>query len=818
MNNDSVAERYVLACDRRGIVEVTEFFHALKDAREDRCDLNSSTLGRSMKEEDLECVAGLFEEGSHIRDLDIGGHGLPCSAGAHVARMLENSEALEKINISSNDLRDEGIGAIARILHNSKLRVLNASSTGLGIQSLGQLMHSFELGAPTFLAELSLEGNSIECEGARIIANGLLVARSLRSLSLRFNSIGNKGANCLWTAMFQVASNATSGGNNYGLCSLDLSSNLIKDDGVEALLNEGGISSVHCTVLPLQRLSLRSNGLTDDSAANIAELLVDGSGSLSNLSQFYLGANLNMTEGALISFARAIPRASALARLDLQNICLSELGASELARAIQLNPTLMQLVVDGTILLSGAEQLEGISDALTSNTNFEELTLGQLDKGIAEGQQLEAKRWLEKISNTLKMNRRMHGVLSNHSAKGKALLSLDEAIDAGEPALLPAPTGFVQAQTGGSNENPINPFANMLGDTLGAPWTPLKTTVTGFDVGTFDANRAESDGWGVAKGVNDPFAIDSPSAPATNNTITLSPPPSGSSPSTATMKRPGPSVERPPATSDPDTSITGMDDIREKLNSLRVQFDAFQPDSTTDKHDEAETRFRLAEQLSEQIKQELCEEFMGKMVAKVDWEDALESLHQELEQDIASKATSQQSLEERIAKLEEESRIAKEEREQAALIVGALSKKIDQAIILLKDTIAISENSSGNVNNEEVQKFVAVAKELEEFKGVREDIRNEFVAYEASRRSEMGVFENHLSVVSHRLRVLEQTVVSEQESNLNTLEAIMRASRENSPAKRDTPVRRSTPSQRNSPAARSTRMSSSRRKRTTGRF
>ena len=137
---------------------------------------------------------------------------------------------------------------------------------------------------------------------------------------------------------------------------------------------------------------------------------------------------------------------------------------------------------------------------------------------------------------------------------------------------------------------------------------------------------------------------------------------------------------------------------------------------------------------------------------------------------------------------------------------------------MLKDTIAISENSSGNVNNEEVQKFVAVAKELEEFKGVREDIRNEFVAYEASRRSEMGVFENHLSVVSHRLRVLEQTVVSEQESNLNTLEAIMRASRENSPAKRDTPVRRSTPSQRNSPAARSTRMSSSRRKRTTGRF
>ena len=102
--------------------------------------------------------------------------------------------------------------------------------------------------------------------------------------------------------------------------------------------------------------------------------------------------------------------------------------------------------------------------------------------------------------------------------------------------------------------------------------------------------------------------------------------------------------------------------------------------------------------------------------------------------------------------------------------------------------------------------FLAVAKELEEFKGVREDIRNEFVAYEASRRSEMGVFENHLSVVSHRLGVLEQTVLAEQESNLNTLEAIMLASRENSPVKRSTPSRQS-------PAMRSTRMASSRKSR-----
>ena len=55
--------------------------------------------------------------------------------------------------------------------------------------------------------------------------------------------------------------------------------------------------------------------------------------------------------------------------------------------------------------------------------------------------------------------------------------------------------------------------------------------------------------------------------------------------------------------------------------------------------------------------------------------------------------------------------------------------------------------------------------------------KDELATYEEQQRSERTVIEEHLARVSHRLIILEETVITEQESSLKALEAILTAAK-----------------------------------------
>ena len=226
--------------------------------------------------------------------------------------------------------------------------------------------------------------------------------------------------------------------------------------------------------------------------------------------------------------------------------------------------------------------------------------------------------------------------------------------------------------------------------------------------------------------------------------------------------------------------------LRATLQDLHDKFASFESAgraSPTEGVDQGLLERQISERLAEHMEEDVTEKLKGTVQQSM-LDAVIESLHEELERETVTRANSMNSVEERLKALEEESKLAKSERDQTAKVISALSEKVDQAISLLKDTISLAEEkheSAESGTSKEVKPSTSASPALEKsLENLRNEMKSELTAFDSSLRAEMTVFEGHVGKVSHRLGVLEETFIRDQESNLNALETILQVARQRS--------------------------------------
>ena len=86
-----------------------------------------------------------------------------------ISKMMMVNHSLQKLNICQNTISDDGISAIARVLGNCKISLLDVSECGItltGTRSLATAILSHHT-----ITKLFLSRNSITAEGALLIVN-----------------------------------------------------------------------------------------------------------------------------------------------------------------------------------------------------------------------------------------------------------------------------------------------------------------------------------------------------------------------------------------------------------------------------------------------------------------------------------------------------------------------------------------------------------------------------------------------------------------------------------------------------------------------
>ena len=242
-------------------------------------------------------------------------------------RVRNNDHTLLELDLSSNEISDEGATALQQALKgNTTLQRLNLSSNEISDEGATALQQALK--GNTTLQRLNLSSNEISDEGATALAQVVKGNTTLKMLDLARNQIGDEGATALAQAM--------KGYRSTTLRTLDLSSNEISDVGATALA-----------------LAMKGN---------------------TTLQFLGLSHNLIGDEGAT-ALAHAMKGNTTLELLDLNNNQISDEGATALAQAMKGNTILPVLyLADNQISDEGVTALGSL---LHGNTKLVIYTCGR---------------------------------------------------------------------------------------------------------------------------------------------------------------------------------------------------------------------------------------------------------------------------------------------------------------------------------------------------------------------------------------------------------------------------------------------------------
>ncbi|XP_061133287.1 NACHT, LRR and PYD domains-containing protein 3-like isoform X2 [Syngnathus typhle] len=184
-----------------------------------------------------------------------------------LASVLISSRTVSHLDLSENNLHDHGLEALAAGLAKPQctLQVLELEDCKLSKKSCEAL--ASVLSSPGSLRELDLSNNDL-CDGLEALATGLAKPQcTLEVLKLRWCQLSKKSCEALASVLSSPSS----------LRELDLSFNNLHDHGLEALAT--GLAKPQCT---LQILGLEYCKLSKKSCEALASVL-SSPGSLSNL-------------------------------------------------------------------------------------------------------------------------------------------------------------------------------------------------------------------------------------------------------------------------------------------------------------------------------------------------------------------------------------------------------------------------------------------------------------------------------------------------------------------------------------------------------
>ena len=156
------------------------------------------------------------------RELNLNKNSLSTPTGVSLSEMLVRAASLQELSLAWNQLRLQGVKALADPLTSNvgaQLRVLDLSWNSLnseGAQVVGALLR-----ANTSLQTVDLSHNNIHGKGAMVLAAGVNQAEGLTNLNLAGNPLGESGVKALLRCMGKQ-----DGCRNIDLlnCSMDLDS------------------------------------------------------------------------------------------------------------------------------------------------------------------------------------------------------------------------------------------------------------------------------------------------------------------------------------------------------------------------------------------------------------------------------------------------------------------------------------------------------------------------------------------------------------------------------------------------------------------
>lgn len=211
--------------------------------------------------------------------------------------------------------------------------------------------------------ELELKERNIGAEGAFFLASSLLMQKTLKTLTIRQDAIGDGGAQALARAL---------SANNVTLTTLTLAETSIGVDGVRSLAKSLESNTT------LEVLLLPGNNLGNEGAEIIWKTLAHNP----SLKRISLASN-GIDDKGLAGLPQALQTNTSLVALFLDSNQLSKRGGKLLSKGLKSNTTLSRLALTHNNL--GKEGIEALGKGLRNNTALTELFLA--DNGVARNQE-----------------------------------------------------------------------------------------------------------------------------------------------------------------------------------------------------------------------------------------------------------------------------------------------------------------------------------------------------------------------------------------------------------------------------------------------
>ncbi|KAM9772464.1 NACHT, LRR and PYD domains-containing protein 12-like isoform 9-T9 [Syngnathus typhle] len=300
---------------------------ALASVLSSPCSLRELNLGENdLGDDGLEALAaGLAKPQCTLQVLKLQWCKLSKKSCEALASVLSSPCSLRELDLSYNDLGDDGLEALAAGLAKPQctLQVLRLQLCKLSKKSCEAL--ASVLSSPGSLRELDLSHNDLCDDGLEALAAGLAKPQcALQVLTLWTCKLSKKSCEALASVLSSPSS----------LRELDLSSNNLRDDGLETLA--AGLAKPQCT---LQVLKLRECNLSKKSCEALASVL----SSPCSLRELDLGYNDLGDDGMEALAAGLANPQCTLQVLKLYCCKLNKKSCEALAKALRSNPSHLQV-------------------------------------------------------------------------------------------------------------------------------------------------------------------------------------------------------------------------------------------------------------------------------------------------------------------------------------------------------------------------------------------------------------------------------------------------------------------------------------------
>ncbi|XP_072133139.1 uncharacterized protein [Mobula birostris] len=376
--------------------------------------------------------------------------GLTANGAKDLISTLSKSRSLKELSLSDNNLGDSGVKLVSAALRDSECKIQKLWLWNVGLTDSGAGDLNAALGGNPSLTVLNLNNNKLEDSGVKLVSAVLKKSRcKLQELGLRDVGLTDSGAEDLASAL----------STNRSLMELNLNDNKLGDSGVK--LVTAALKKANCKI---QKLWLRDVGLTNRGAEDLASAL----SSNPSLTELNLGANKLGDSGVkLVSEALRNPECK-IQKLGLYDVGLTDSGAEDLASALSINRSLMELNLNDNKLGDSGVKLvtaalkkanckiqklwlrdvgltdsgaEDLASALRSNPSLTELNLGANklgDSGVklvsAALKNLECKiqkLWLYDVSLTANGAKDLISTLSTNQSLTELSLNDNKLGDSG---------------------------------------------------------------------------------------------------------------------------------------------------------------------------------------------------------------------------------------------------------------------------------------------------------------------------------------------------------------------------------------------------